>query len=53
MTISRFTTGLAERSASASLLLGTAAATLLLAGTVSTRADEHLVLVDKIAVPAG
>jgi hypothetical protein len=33
--------------------LGTAAATLLLAGTVSTRADEHLVLVDKIAVPAG
>ena len=53
MTISRFTTGLAERSANASLLLGTAAATLLLAGTVSARADEHLVLVDKIAVPAG
>jgi hypothetical protein len=53
MTISRFTNGPAARYANASLLLGTAAATLLLAGTVSTRADEHLVLVDKIAVPAG
>jgi len=53
MTISRFTTGLAECSANASLLLGTAAATLLLAGTVPAGADEHMVLVDKIAVPAG
>ena len=50
MTISRFTNGLAGAcTASASLLLGTAAATLLLAGTVSTHADEHMVLVDKIA----
>ncbi len=38
-----------SRSAFASLLLGTAAS-LLLAGPISARADEHMVLVDKIDV---
>jgi YVTN family beta-propeller protein len=54
MTNSRSTNGLAKRSAKAAVLLGTAAAgAMLLAGTVPTRADEHMVLVDKIAVPPG
>ena len=43
-----------NRSARASLLLGTTmAGALLLAGTVATRADEHMVMVDQIPVPPG
>jgi len=50
---SRVTNGLAKRSAKTALVLGTAAAgAMLLAGTPA-RADEHMVLVDKIAVPPG
>ena len=42
-----------NRSARASLLLGTTVAgALLLAGTVATRADEHMVMVGQIPVPA-
>jgi hypothetical protein len=53
MTNSRVTNGLAKRSARAALLLGTATGAMLLSGTVPTRADEHMVLVDKITVPPG
>jgi hypothetical protein len=43
-----------RRSGTKSILLGTAATVaLLLTGIVPTRADEHMVLVDKIAVPPG
>jgi hypothetical protein len=42
-----------EGSAKAALLLGTIAGALLFAGTGATRADEHMVLVDKIVVPQG
>jgi hypothetical protein len=54
MSINCYRSGPASRSAKASLLLGTTmAGALLLAGTVPTGADEHMVLVDQIPVPGG
>ncbi len=54
MTVNCFGNGFVSRSGRASLLLGTTmAGALLLAGTVATRADEHMVLVDQIPVPGG
>ena len=50
---SRFTNGVAKRSAKAALLLGTAVGAMLLASTAPTRADEHMALVEKIVVPPG
>ena len=50
MNISLQRNGLAARSLRGTLLLGTVAGALLLAGTATTRADEHMVLVDKIDV---
>src|ERR1700733_14667368 len=54
MSTNCYRSGSASRSWKASLLLGTTmAGALLLAGTVTTRADEHMVMVDQIPVPQG
>lgn len=50
---SRFTRGFAKGSAKTFLFLGAAAGAMLLSGTATTHADEHMVLVDKIVVPPG